>query len=307
MTEAKFKAGDKVQFRLEYKTYDGVIRNIDRYGTVDFPNEPNYDILVESENCIFQHIREGLIVKNQILMSEEKNTKVVYDYLHRSDVIGKQICDTLDYMYSIARPLPDKSFMEMCKEIEEERKAANGDENWRKDYCNGRYLFPCDFFYVPFEVQKAVRENRQEAYGIEYHWDEDMKSLIEFLYTGGGLNEVCTPTEWSRGENVRHCEPVETIDKIIGEEAAQKLKEVLEGYHRTYRWGLREVNQFMSLVWSAPSTNRKNVVKAWKESFGIDIKLPDDKDWVDIYDESEYDDVVTEETAPETTDTSTEE
>lgn len=215
--------------------------------------------------------------------SNSKNSKVVYDYLNRSDVISKQLRDTLDYMYSIARPVSDKPFMEICKELDEERKAKNGDENWRKSYCDGKYTYPCDFFYLPYKVQKTILENHQEAYGISAYWDDNMKFLLEILYEKGGLHEVNTPTKWSDGKNVRHCIDVDTIDKIIGEEPANKLKEILEGYRRTYRFGLRDVNHFVSLVWAAPSTNRETVKMAWKDAFGIDVEIPEDDDWVDVY------------------------
>lgn len=221
-------------------------------------------------------------------MSNETTNKITFGYLTRSNVIGEQVRETLNYMYSIARPVSDKPFLEICKELAKERDACGGDENWRKDYCNGKYIYPSDFFYLPMEVQKAVRENRQEAYGISTHWADAMEHLIEILYKGGGIREVHTPTKWSNGESVRHCIDVETIDKIIGEEAAEKLKDVLEGYQRTYRWGLRDVNQFMWLCWAAPSTNRELVKNAWKDAFGVDVEIPDDDAWVDeFYDADE--------------------
>ena len=219
--------------------------------------------------------------------TNSKDSKVVYDYIGRSEVIGQQLRDTLNYMYSIARPVCEKSFMEICKELNEECKAENGDDNWRKTYCDGKYTYPGDFFYVPHAVQKTILENRQEAYGISTYWDSDMKFLLEILYNGGGMHEVNTPTEWSDGKNVRHCIKVDTINKIIGEEPADKLKEVLEGYKRTYRFGLRDVNQFVSLVWAAPSTNRETVKKAWKDAFSIDVEIPEDDAWVDVYYESD--------------------
>lgn len=229
-------------------------------------------------------------------MSNETNNKIVFNYLSRSEVIGKEVRDTLNYLYSLARPVMDKPFLEICKEMEEERKACGGDENWRKTYCDGKYMYPYDFYYLPAEVTKAVRVNRQEAYGISTHWDDAMTHLIEILYNGGGIREVHTPTEWSNGENVRHCIDVETIDKIIGEEAAEKLKDVLEGYKHTYRWGLRDVNQFVWLCWAEPSTNRELVKNAWKDAFGIDVEIPDDSEWVDIYYDDNYpEDVVDDE------------
>ncbi len=216
-------------------------------------------------------------------MSNETNDKIIFNYLTRGGVIGKEVRETLDYMYSLARPVIEKPFLEICRELDEERKACGGDENWRKDYCDGKYLYPSDFYYLPAEVQKVIRENRQEAYGISTHWEDAMEHLMDILYKGGGIREVHTPTEWSNGEPVRHCIEVETIDKIIGDEAAEKLKDVLDGYKRTYRWGLRDVNQFMWLCWAAPSTNRELVKNAWKDAFGVDVEIPDDSEWADEF------------------------
>lgn len=216
-------------------------------------------------------------------MENKVNNKVVYDYESRGEVVHRQVLETLDYMYSLARPLYEKTFTEICKELNNERLAENGDENWRKTYCDGKYMWPTDFFYLPHDVQRKIVDNRQEAYGIGNYYEDVMKHLIENLYKGGGIHEVYTPTSWSDGKNVRHCIDVDTIDKIIGEDAATKLKAVLEGYARTYCWGRRELNQFLSLWWSSPSTNRETVKSAWKDAFNIDVEIPEDSAWVDIY------------------------
>ena len=41
---------------------------------------------------------------------------------------------------------------------------------------------------------------------------------------------------------------------------------------------------------STPTSNKETVVKAWKEAFGIDIEVPDDNTWIDIYSKQEIED-----------------
>ena len=61
-----YKIGDKVQFTLENKTYEGVVYIVDKYGTFEDQSDASYDIMVDNwgpkhEECLFKHITEKLI------------------------------------------------------------------------------------------------------------------------------------------------------------------------------------------------------------------------------------------------------
>ena len=220
----------------------------------------------------------------------EDKKYIVYKYKHRGDVINDNVISALNDMYEISYPKPEKSFSEMCKDIKAEAEKAGraNDINFRLTYCDGKYQWPLDFFYVPKEVLNRVWHDRQDAFGIKQHWKENMKRLIDMMFVnGGGLKQVYSPTEWSNGENVRHCEEMPLLKEIIGEEAADKVKDVLESFMNTYSFGRMEENQFSWGFMSTPTCNRATVVKAWKDAFGIDVEIPDDLMWIDEYEKED--------------------
>ena len=77
------------------------------------------------------------------------------------------------------------------------------------------------------------------------------------------------------------------LKEIIGEEAAGKVKDVLESFMNTYSFGRMEENQFSWGFMSTPTCNRTTVVKAWKDAFGIDVEIPDDSMWIDEYEKED--------------------
>lgn len=218
----------------------------------------------------------------------KKEDYIVYDYESRSGELTDCVRKALDYTYEISYPKPEKSFTEMCKDIAEKQKAEGKehDVNYRITYCD-KYHWPTDFFYIPQNVLETVWNNRKEAAGAELHWDDDMEALIHFLFEKPGIKEVYKPM-YEGGEPVRHHEDMPLIKDIIGDEAAAKLKDVLETYRATYKWGLREANIFAWGYLSTPHVNRDTVINAWKEAFGVDIVIPDDSAWVDVYEIEDF-------------------
>ena len=66
MKAPDYNLGDKVYFYIEDEPVrEGVIFVVDAHGTFEQHEEPSYDIMVESENCLYKHIRESLILKEE--------------------------------------------------------------------------------------------------------------------------------------------------------------------------------------------------------------------------------------------------
>lgn len=59
----KFKEGNVVSFICGNETKKGTIWIVDAYGTFADPTDVSYDIMVESENCLYKHITESLVIK----------------------------------------------------------------------------------------------------------------------------------------------------------------------------------------------------------------------------------------------------
>ncbi len=56
-----FKVGDLVTFQLDDTLKDGIILVVDAYGTFESPNIPSYDIIVEEENMLYEHVKYDLV------------------------------------------------------------------------------------------------------------------------------------------------------------------------------------------------------------------------------------------------------
>jgi hypothetical protein len=67
----KYKRSDVVTFKCRDDVKTGTIYIVDSWGTFEQNDEPSYDIMVESENCLYKHIRESWIDK---CIGQNKNT-----------------------------------------------------------------------------------------------------------------------------------------------------------------------------------------------------------------------------------------
>lgn len=201
--------------------------------------------------------------------------EIIYDYVDKEQLQSDWLMEVVDKLYSIARPVTTESFKDLCKKHNEMSK--------------DKYSYPTDFYYVPQEVAKTIVNDFLEKHNIAFHWKDDMEFLIEVLFEKGGLKEVYGPTDWSK-EPLRHCEDVPTLDKIIPKEYSDKVKEVLEGYANTYKFGRNDYNSMHFSIFNyAPCTSRDMVIKAWKE-LGKDVEIPEDNCWKDVYEITEEED-----------------
>lgn len=57
----KFEYGQEVKFKCDDEEKVGKIYIIDKYGTFEDPSDVSYDIMVESENCLYKHWREDMV------------------------------------------------------------------------------------------------------------------------------------------------------------------------------------------------------------------------------------------------------
>ena len=57
----KYKVNDSVQFLFGNDKKQGVVYVVDAYGVCEDKSDVHYDILVETENCLYKHIHERLV------------------------------------------------------------------------------------------------------------------------------------------------------------------------------------------------------------------------------------------------------
>ena len=60
----KYKKGDTVSFIIDGRKITGCIEIIDAYGTFWDDSDVSYDIMVESENTLYKHIKEHALNKD---------------------------------------------------------------------------------------------------------------------------------------------------------------------------------------------------------------------------------------------------
>lgn len=202
--------------------------------------------------------------------------KIVYCYEHKDELHQEWFFKLIDKLYSLSYPKPNIDFKTMDKVYP---LLANK---------TGKYKYPFDFYYLPHKVCKIVVDDFLEKYGFAFHWKDDMEFLLKILFEGGGIREVYSADEHN-DKPYRHCIDVEVLEKHIPKEYADKVKEILEGYKNTYKFGSRDYNSMLFSVMNSPNSNRETVINAWKEVFGEDIQIPDDSSWVDEYDAEDTD------------------
>lgn len=63
----KYKEGDIVRFKVkingETEVKEGVVATVDQYGTFEYDQDVSYDIMVDSENCLYKHFPEPTVIK----------------------------------------------------------------------------------------------------------------------------------------------------------------------------------------------------------------------------------------------------
>lgn len=195
--------------------------------------------------------------------------KIVYKYEDSDELFSELFYKLINKLYSFSYPKPSVDFETMGK---------------LSPYLSkGKYKYPIDFYYLPNDVYKEILDDFMEKHRIEFHWKSDIDFLIKILFNDGGIKEVYSTDEYN-DKPYRHCIDVETLDKYIPKEYSDKVKEIIDGYANTYKFGSRDYNSMLFTTTNfSPNTSRETVIEAWKEIFNKDIEIPDDSYWVDEY------------------------
>jgi hypothetical protein len=72
----KYKEGETVKFIFNGELKTGFVFVVDRFGTFFYTEDVSYDIMVESENCLYKHIPEKYVVQRcykRKLTSDKEN------------------------------------------------------------------------------------------------------------------------------------------------------------------------------------------------------------------------------------------
>ena len=67
----KFKVGDNVSFTMNNETRNGVVLIVDAYGAFCL-DDVSYDILVETENCLYKHVEERMVTRTGTSDSQDE-------------------------------------------------------------------------------------------------------------------------------------------------------------------------------------------------------------------------------------------
>ena len=68
----KYKRGQFVRFEFDGEIMEGTIAIIDTYGTWADPSDVSYDILVETENCLYKHVEERMVTRTGTSDSQDE-------------------------------------------------------------------------------------------------------------------------------------------------------------------------------------------------------------------------------------------
>lgn len=168
--------------------------------------------------------------------------------MNRSKILNKAITDCIWEMYRRATPPLTK------KEAEKQHK-----EDPERDILWEHYLSA--------KEQDVIAQKYIDAYGIEDKWKEYVDVIIRDFKEGHTKDKYIERDGDTPG--YRDYEKVPPLKDIIGEEAANKVLEILEDRKYFYRFGGRDESTFRFNVFNfSPCSNKKTV----EEKLGITIK-----------------------------------
>ena len=185
-------------------------------------------------------------------------------YITRREILGEACERMIREMYMRAQPSVDINIY-----ID---KFKSGELDPDKDHVY-------DWHYLPMEIQSQIVQDYLNAYGAN-DW---LKRACEFLFElfkEGGRRTVYEDI-FKTGEKVRSSEKTETLDKLIGNENAEKVYKLMNDFLGFYRTNIDE-HTIRGAIFKCPTSNPKSVIEKWGPDFKIDdsvYKGYDDEDW----------------------------
>lgn len=163
----------------------------------------------------------------------------------RNELINSAVVECLEMLYKYS--VPSMSFSEL------QEKVKRG-ETYDKEYFVHHY--------IPEDLYEEIIERFQEVYGMEKKWKNHCEIISEYLFNGG-LKDVYKKDD--NGLSHREYEKTKPLSEIIGEDNANKVKELLDECKNFYRFD-RVTDSFAFSVGNyAPSTFKKSAEEYWNK------------------------------------------
>lgn len=176
--------------------------------------------------------------------------------LNRDKILEKAVHDCYREMYRKAQP------------------SANYDDYIRK-IKNGEIPRETRIYerhYLPEKQFEYIVEKYKKAYNIQTTWKENCDIILRDLKEGGLIDG------WDDKLDCRGAEHTKPLKEIIGEDNANKVIELIEGFRNFYRFDHEESSfNFTMYLGCGPTSNPKTVIDYWK-SQGVDITIDEKKD-----------------------------
>ncbi len=152
-----------------------------------------------------------------------------------------------------------------------------------KDWKEGE-PYPYEFYYLPKQVFKDLVEYYIYAYRIGSELEPTIDCLINYF-----KDPVRDKYIERNGDKpgYRSYEHFDSLPKVIGEEAFNKVIDYFNEAKNFYNWN-RELNSFNISVYlgCSPDSNKEAVIENWKKYRNKDIII-DDSYWKEFYDDEE--------------------
>lgn len=186
----------------------------------------------------------------------------------REELINAAVVECLNMLYKYS--IPSLSFDELQAQVEAKK-------DYDKDYFMHHYL--------PQDLYEEIINRFRHLYGIEGKWKSYCDIISEYLFNGG-LKDVYKKDE--NGLSHRDSEKTPALSEVIGEENANKVKELLNDCKHFYRFDYKVDSFDFSVGNYAPTTNKTVVEEYWKtqgENYNFE-----DKEIINNYYREEYGD-----------------
>lgn len=179
--------------------------------------------------------------------------------MKKDDWLWEIAKDCLEDMYQAA--VPSMSFKELLQKVENK-------EDYDKSYFQHHYL--------PEELHKSIIDSYKHVYNLEDYFQEYTDILKEYLLDGG-KTEITTEDPDSFTGKSRKIVDTPKLSDVIGEENAEKVKDLIEKCQHFYRIDEHRNRGFEFTIFNySPNCNKESVEKYWKEQ-GKEYDFDDEK------------------------------